>query len=187
VQANQTGAAKELIGAAHAEAQTNATAQHYKDTALMERKKLDSMERSRADQHDIERQRLRAQVANYAAQNAYHEKMANIAEETRPTAAEKSRIKFGNLLQNNELYKQVAKRVNDKDNPIEIGSPEYEKIKAEMAALEQEMANKYPDLNLNMGEKTNAQYAKDAKGNVIVSYDNWKTNEPVKRPITGGR
>jgi len=155
VQANQTGAAKELIGAAHAEAQTNATAQHYKDTALMERKKLDSMERSRADQADIERQRLRAQVANYAAQNAYHEKMANIAEETRPTAAEKSRIKFGNLLQTNELYKQLAKRVNDKDNPIEIGSPEYDKIKEAMDKLEQEMVNKYPDLNLNMGEKTN--------------------------------
>jgi len=187
VQANQTGAAKELIGAAHAEAQTNATAQHYKDTAEMERKKLDEMIKNHAAQADIEQQRLRAQVANYAAQNAYHKEMADIARENRPTAVEKNRLKFGTLLQGNQLYQQIAKRLNDKENPIQIGSPEYDQIKEELNKLEQEMANKYPDLNLDLGAKTQPQYAKDAKGNVIVSYDNWKTNEPVKRPITGGR
>jgi len=113
--------------------------------------------------------------------------MANIAEESRPTAIEKNRLKFGNLLQTNKLYQEVAKRINDPDNKVEIGSPEYDKIKETLDKLEQEMANKYPDLNLDLGAKTQPQYAKDAKGNVIVSYDNWKTNEPVKRPITGGR
>ena len=109
------------------------------------------------------------------------------AEEKEESRASKGRAKLDEALASDPRIRMLARRLNDPANPIEIGSPEYDTVMDEVEKIRNKIIKEHPEFSIPdaSGEPL---YAKDKiTGDVIVSYDNFKTHQPVKRPITGGR
>lgn len=137
---------------------------------------------------------LEGQTKNYAAQAAARMSEADFrkkqlersAEEKEESRALRGRAKLDEALASDPRIRMLARRLNDPANPIEIGSPEYDTVMDEVEKIRNKIIKEHPEFSIPdaSGEPL---YAKDKEGNVIVSYDNFKTHQPVKRPITGGR
>jgi hypothetical protein len=137
---------------------------------------------------------LAAQIAHYAdqkagriAQQANSAEALRVQKEIRQDAIDqRARGRLDEALGRDPRVQILSKKLLDRDNPVEIGSDQYNLIMDEIAKIRSQIIAEHPDFEIP-DASGKAQYAKDDKGNVIVSYDNWKTNQPVKRPLTAGR
>lgn len=164
------GAADKILAQALAQSQAQTTKEHYK-----------AIEKQAADQ-------LEATKAHYADQARKSAAALQVQKDLRQDAIEaRARAKLDDAMRGDPRIAMLSKRLNDPVNPIEIGSENYDKIMDEVERIRREIMAEHPEFEVPSTRKGAPQYAKDAKGNVIVSYDNWATHQPVKRAITGGR
>lgn len=185
-QMKQTGAFQQSELQLRREANQQSAA-HQADIAKLEGRKLDEMISNHASQRDIERQRLKFQEATKNSELAYRRaQMDELADTRRERINATARAKLDDAIKGDSRIMMLSKRLNDPLNPVEIGSDEYEKIMTEVGKFRREIMTEHPEFNIPDTSGT-PKYAKNAKGEVIVSYDDWKTNQPVKRPLTGGR
>jgi hypothetical protein len=165
----QMGAAKDILAQALAQSQAETLRSHYKATELQA-----------AEQ-------LAATKAHYADQAVKSAAALKVQQELRQDAIDqRARAKLDEAMKGDSRIQMLSKRLNDPVNPVEIGSEQYDKIMDEVERIRRKIIAEHPDFDIPDTSGT-PQYAKDAKGNVIVSYDNFKTHQPVKRALTGGR
>jgi hypothetical protein len=165
----QMGAAKDILAQALAQSQAETLRSHYKAT-----------ESQAAAQ-------LAATKAHYAQEAVKSAAALQVQQQLRQDAIDqRARAKLDDAMRGDSRIQMLSKRLNDPVNPVEIGSEQYDKIMDEVERIRRKIISEHPDFDIPDTSGT-PQYAKDAKGNVIVSYDNFKTHEPVKRAITGGR
>jgi len=199
---------------AYANNDVNAIAQHSKDVAERETK-LNTLKTTAASagyeifskdrtyqQTESQNQANRAnQAAQLQAQiEAYADQKTNRAAQLSNSAAalkvqqdirqdtidQRARGKLSEALTTDPRVQILSKKLLDRDNPVEIGSEQYNVIMDEINKIRMQIIAEHPDLNVpDVSGK--AQYAKDKEGNVIVSYDNFKTHQPVKRTLPSGR
>jgi hypothetical protein len=185
-QRNMTGAYQQSELQLRREAnQQNAA--HQADIANLEGRKLDALIANNASQRDIDRQRLKLDEATKNSQLALHRAQIDEVAATRRERIEATaRGKLDDAMKGDSRITMLSKRLNDPLNPVEIGSDEYEKIMTEVGKIRREIMTEHPEFNIPDASGT-PKYAKNDKGEVIVSYDNFKTHQPVKRTVTGGR
>lgn len=169
LQALGYGAAKDILAQALEQSKAETTKSHYAAT-----------EKQAAAQ-------LEAQIArNKAAAGEAAASLQVQKDRRKDEMNARARAKLDDALKGDQRIQMLAKRLNDPVNPVEIGSEGYDKIMDEVERIRRQIMAEHPEFNIPDTSGT-PQYAKDAKGNVIVSYDNFKTHEPVKRPLTAGR
>jgi hypothetical protein len=169
MQALKMGSAGTILTQALEKAKADTTKSHY---GVIEKQAEAALEETKA-QH-------RAQQAQAAAMLQAQKVLRQDAIDQR------ARGKLDDAMRGDSRIQMLSKRLNDPVNPVEIGSEQYDKIMDEVERIRRKIISEHPDFDIPDTSGT-PQYAKDAKGNVIVSYDNFKTHEPVKRAITGGR
>jgi hypothetical protein len=163
------GAADKILAQALEQAKAETTKSHYAATELQAANAL------------------AATKAHYADQAVKSAAALKVQQELRQDAIDqRARAKLDDAMRGDSRIQMLSKRLNDPVNPVEIGSEQYDKIMDEVERIRRKIIAEHPDFDIPNTSGT-PQYAKDAKGNVIVSYDNFKTHEPVKRAITGGR
>jgi hypothetical protein len=121
MQANQMGAAKDLISAAATEKTTEGTLAHYKQLEKNEALRLQEMIRQHADTASIQRQQLAAQQANYASEAAHRKAQDDLALATKPTAAEKLDQQTQAKVNGDKKYQKIADQIPF----VTLGSDEY--------------------------------------------------------------
>jgi len=164
------GAAKDILAQALEQSKAKTTETHY---ANVDRNAAASLE---------------AQIArNKAAEREAAASLQVRKDELKERMDATARAKLDDAMRGDPRIQMLSKRLNDPLNPIEIGSENYDKIMDEVERIRREIIAEHPEFSIPSTRRGEPQYAKDAKGNVIVSYDNFKTHEPVKRPLTGGR
>ena len=169
MQALQMGSAGAILAQALAQAQAQTTKEHY---AATEKQAQEALEATKGHYAATERQGAAALKAQ---------------QELRQDAIDqRARGKLDEAMKGDTRIQMLAKRLNDPVNPVEIGSDQYNTIMDEVEKIRRKIIAEHPDFDIPDTSGT-PQYAKDKNGNVIVSYDDWKTNQPVKRAITGGR
>jgi hypothetical protein len=169
MQALKMGSAGAILTQALEQAKAETTKSHYKATELQAANAL------------------AATKAHYADQAVKSAAALKVQQELRQDAIDqRARAKLDDAMRGDSRIQMLSKRLNDPVNPVEIGSEQYDKIMDEVERIRRKIISEHPDFDIPDTSGT-PQYAKDAKGNVIVSYDNFKTHEPVKRAITGGR
>lgn len=169
MQALKIGSAGTIITQALEQAKADTTKSHYAAT-----------EKNAAAQLEAQIARNRAAAGEAAAS-------LQVQKDRRKDEMDaKARAKLDDALKGDQRIQMLAKRLNDPVNPVEIGSEGYDKIMDEVERIRRQIMAEHPEFNIPDTSGT-PKYAQDKKGNVIVSYDNFKTHEPVKRTITGGR
>jgi hypothetical protein len=169
MQALKMGSAGTILTQALEQAKADTTKSHY---GAMERQAAASLEAQ------IARNKAAAREAGASLQ---------VQKDRRQDEMDaKARAKLDDALKGDQRIQMLAKRLNDPLNPVEIGSEQYDKIMGEVQKIRREIMAEHPEFDIPDTSGT-PKYAKDKNGNFIVSYDNFKTHEPVKRTITGGR
>lgn len=169
MQEMKMGAADKILAQALAQAQAETTKSHYAATEAQAR------------------EALAATKSHYAATERQGAAALKAQQELRQDAIDqRARGKLDEAMKGDTRIQMLAKRLNDPVNPVEIGSDQYNTIMDEVEKIRRKIIAEHPDFDIPDTSGT-PQYAKDKNGNVIVSYDDWKTNQPVKRAITGGR
>jgi hypothetical protein len=190
IEGNKLAAAKEGISLGMEETKMKGTLAHYEATAQHQRLTLEEMIRNHADQASIERQRLILQEANNKRTAAHQTVMEDIARSTRVTADDKANGLVLNRVEHDGGYQSLAKSLLDKDNPVEIGSPQYYKILDSMNDIAVRYYKQYPNLKPPeyVGREpitaTNPQ-----TGEKQISYDggrNWQSTGNVTRGTQPG-
>ena len=190
IEGNRLVAAKEGISLGMEETKMKGTLAHYEATEKNQRLTLEEMIRNHADQASIERQRLRVQEAQNARTAAHQTVMEDIARSTKVTADDKANGLVLNRVERDGGYQNLAKSLLDKDNPVEIGSPQYYKILDSMNDIAVRYYKQYPNLKPPeyVGREpitaTNPQ-----TGEKQISYDggrNWQSTGNVTRGTQPG-
>jgi hypothetical protein len=164
------GAAKDILAQALEQSKAKATETHY----------------ANVDQNNAAS--LAAQIARYKAAAGEAAAALQVQKDRRKDEMDsKARAKLDEAMREDPRIKMLSKRINSELNPIEIGSEDYDKIMNEVERIRREIIAEHPEFEIPSTRRGEPQYAKDKNGNFIVSYDNFKTHEPVKRTITGGR
>ena len=166
----QMGAADKILSQALEQSKAETTRSHY---AATEKQAAASLE---------------AQIArNKAAASEAAASLQVQKDRRRDEMDAKARAKLDDAMRGDPRIQMLSKRLNDPVNPVEIGSENYDKIMDEVERIRREIMAEHPEFSIPSTKRGEPQYATDKKGNFIVSYDNFKTHEPVKRAITGGR
>jgi hypothetical protein len=169
MQTLQMGAADKILAQALAQADAETRKSHY---AATEKQAAAALE---------------AQIARNKAAAGEAAASLQVQKDRRKDELDaRARAKLDDAMRGDPRIAMLSKRLNDPVNPVEIGSENYDKIMDEVERIRRQIMKEHPEFDIPDTSGT-PQYAKDAKGNVIVSYDNFKTHEPVKRPLTGGR
>lgn len=170
MQIMQMGAADKILSQALEEAKADTTKSHYA-----------ALEKNAAGQLEATIARNKAAAGEAAAS-------LQVQKDRRKDEMDaKARAKLDDAMRGDPRIQMLSKRLNDPVNPVEIGSENYDKIMDEVERIRREIMAEHPEFSIPSTKRGEPQYATDKKGNFIVSYDNFKTHEPVKRPLTGGR
>ena len=170
MQTMQMGAADKILAQALEQSKAETTKSHY---AAIEKQAAASLD---------------AQIArNKAAAGEAAASLQVQKDRRRDEMDAKARAKLDDAMRGDPRIQMLSKRLNDPVNPVEIGSENYDKIMDEVERIRREIMAEHPEFSIPSTKRGEPQYATDKKGNFIVSYDNFKTHEPVKRAITGGR
>jgi hypothetical protein len=130
---------------------------------------------------------LEAQIArNKAAAGEAAASLQVRKDEQKERTDARARAALDDAMTKDARIQIIRDKLKDPLNPIPIGSDEYNKAMEQIEKYRRQIIKEHPEFDVP-DTSGMPQYAKDAKGNVIVSYDNFATHEPVKRPITGGR
>ena len=163
------GAAKDILSQALSEKQANALERHQKET---ERRAIEQ---------------LAATKGHYASQASQAAALLQAQKDRRKDEIDaRSRAKLDDAMKGDPRIQMLSKRLNDSLNPIEIGSEDYDRIMDEVEKIRRQIIAEHPEFEIPDASGT-PKYAKNDKGEVIVSYDNFKTHQPVKRTVTGPR
>jgi hypothetical protein len=160
------GAAKDFGTLVNSVNQTESQRAHYQDQAT---KGMAQLEIMRAQNKEVNRRADEALGVNKDLRQQQIE--------------EKNRRYLDQAIKEHPVYKEIAKKLSNRDVPIEIGSPEYDKIMDDLDRIEKKIIAQHPNVNV---PDTSGQpkYAKNAQGDVIVSYDDGTTWKPATRTIT---
>ena len=163
------GAAKDILAQALAQKQAESLERHQKQT-----------ERQAQEQ-------LAATKGHYANQASQAAAALEVQRDIRREAIDaRARAKLDEAMSRDPRIQIIRDKLKDPMNPIPIGSDEYNRAMEDVEKIRKQIIAEHPEFEIPDASGT-PKYAKNDKGEVIVSYDNWKTNQPFKRTVTGGR